>query len=44
MNELEKVAENMDVVEEDECPVCGAKLEFSGGCQRCIACGWAKCG
>ena len=25
------------------CPDCGSKLEHSGGCSHCPACGWSAC-
>lgn len=25
------------------CPVCGAELMFTGGCNQCNSCGWTKC-
>jgi len=45
MNELDKVAEEMEMeeTEEGECPNCGTNTIFQGGCESCPICGWSKC-
>ena len=27
----------------DKCPVCGGKVVFEAGCERCVECGWSAC-
>ena len=27
----------------NNCPECGAKLNFTGGCNSCPECGWSRC-
>ena len=41
----EKLIEEMDELHRHEaiCPECGEKLEISGGCYSCRACGYSKC-
>lgn len=41
----DKLNEDVDVVDTHNavCPDCGEKLEISGGCYSCRACGYSKC-
>ncbi len=27
----------------DKCPICGGKVVFEAGCERCVECGWSAC-
>lgn len=40
MNTEELKQEEMTV---NNCPECGAKLNFTGGCNSCPECGWSRC-
>lgn len=40
MNTEELKREEMTV---NNCPECGAKLNFTGGCNSCPECGWSRC-
>lgn len=40
MNTEELKQEEMTV---NNCPECGAKLNFTGGCNSCAECGWSRC-
>lgn len=38
-----KVETQVEVVDKDKCPECGAKLEHTCGCNSCPSCGYSKC-
>ena len=27
----------------DKCPICGGRVVFEAGCERCVECGWSAC-
>lgn len=32
------------VLKSATCPDCGAPVAHQSGCERCVACGWSRCG
>lgn len=40
---LSKIDSNLNTDNDDICPVCGAELIQSGGCNLCKECGWTRC-
>lgn len=42
-NEMSTGEPNMEEVTVSNCPECGAKLNFTGGCNSCPECGYTKC-
>lgn len=41
--ELYKEELKPEEVKVSKCPECGAKLNFTGGCNSCPECGWSRC-
>jgi ribonucleoside-diphosphate reductase alpha chain len=42
--EIEKMYIKKERAKRNECPECGGKLEYEGGCVLCRSCGYSKCG
>ena len=42
-NEMSTGEPKMEEVTVSKCPECGAKLNFTGGCNSCPECGWSRC-
>lgn len=40
---VKKEVEKQVLVNADRCPVCGEKIQHSGGCISCVGCGYSKC-
>lgn len=41
--EMSTAEVNQEEVTVSTCPECGAKLNFTGGCNSCPECGWSRC-
>lgn len=42
-NEMSTGELKLEEVTVSKCPECGAKLNFTGGCNSCPECGWSRC-
>lgn len=43
LKELQNTQEVEENISENVCPICGAEVNFTGGCITCQSCGWSKC-
>lgn len=41
--EMSTAEVNQEEMTVNNCPECGAKLNFTGGCNSCPECGWSRC-
>ena len=41
--EIDALAKNALAENPDVCPMCGGKMNYSGGCRECQDCGYSPC-